>query len=142
MRLTFFIFTTKLTLSEKFSDDLTEIFQNNSPFKTHLYSCFWTWTPGWTIVQWSIYKPTGSWSNLARNTWKVFTAWKVSVFGVILVRIFSHSDWIWRDTPSSVRMWENADQNNYEYGHFLRSDLNQFFYFSFFYKEVQLVSNR
>ena len=26
------------------------------------------------------------------------TAWKVSVFGVILVRIFPHSDWIRRDT--------------------------------------------
>ena len=24
-------------------------------------------------------------------------AWKVSVFGVFLVRIFSHLDWIWRD---------------------------------------------
>ena len=27
------------------------------------------------------------------------TAWQVSVFGVILVRIFLHSDWIRRDTP-------------------------------------------
>ena len=27
-----------------------------------------------------------------------FTAWKVSVFGIFLVRIFSHSDWMWRDT--------------------------------------------
>ena len=27
-----------------------------------------------------------------------YTAWKVSVFGVILVRIFPHSDWIRRDT--------------------------------------------
>ena len=27
------------------------------------------------------------------------TAWKVSVFGVFLVRFFPHSDWIWRDTP-------------------------------------------
>ena len=27
-------------------------------------------------------------------------AWKVCVFGVILVRIFSHSDWIWSDTAS------------------------------------------
>ena len=26
------------------------------------------------------------------------TAWKVSVFGVISVRIFPHSDWIRRDT--------------------------------------------
>ena len=54
------------------------------------------------------------------------TAWKVSVFGVFLVRIFPHSDWIRRDTvslriqsdcgkirtriPYSVRMWENMDQ--------------------------------
>ena len=27
------------------------------------------------------------------------TAWKVSVFRVFVVCIFSHSDWIWRDTP-------------------------------------------
>ena len=27
------------------------------------------------------------------------TAWKVSVFGVFLVRTFPHSEWIWRDTP-------------------------------------------
>ena len=39
------------------------------------------------------------------------TAWKKSVFGVILIRIF----------PYSVRMRENTDQNNYEYGHFSRS---------------------
>ena len=34
----------------------------------------------------------------------------MSVFGVILARIF----------PYSVRMWENVDQNNSEYRHFLR----------------------
>ena len=28
----------------------------------------------------------------------IFTAWKVSVFGVFLDRIFPHSDWIRRDT--------------------------------------------
>ena len=48
---------------------------------------------------------------------QVFTAWKLSVFGVILVRIF----WHFRISPYSVRMRENADQNNSEYGHFLRS---------------------
>ena len=45
----------------------------------------------------------------------------MSIFGVILVRIFPHSDWIRRDTeylPYSVRMRENVDQNNSEYGHF------------------------
>ena len=31
--------------------------------------------------------------------WYKYTTWKVSVFGVILVRIFPHSDWIWRDDP-------------------------------------------
>ena len=34
-------------------------------------------------------------------------------FGVILLHILSHSDWIRRDT-------QNTDQNNSEYGHFLR----------------------
>ena len=40
------------------------------------------------------------------------TAWKVS--GVTLVILLSIS-------PYSVRMRENADQDNSEYGHFLRS---------------------
>ena len=30
------------------------------------------------------------------NSW-IYTAWKVSIFGVILVCIFPHSDWIQRD---------------------------------------------
>ena len=34
-----------------------------------------------------------------RNIPKNYTAWKVSVFGVFLVHIFPHSDWIQRDTP-------------------------------------------
>ena len=38
----------------------------------------------------------------ASNITLVFPAWNVSVIGVILVRIFSHSDWIRRDTPYSV----------------------------------------
>ena len=37
----------------------------------------------------------------------------MSIFGVILVRIF----------PQFVRMRENADQNNSQFGHFLLSDL-------------------
>ena len=46
--------------------------------------------------------------------------WKVSVFGVFLVRIFPHSGWIWRDTeylsvfssnagkygPENLRIWD------------------------------------
>ena len=49
----------------------------------------------------------------------------IRTFGVFLVRIFLHSDWIRRDTPyfSSIfsRMWENADQKNSEYQHFSHS---------------------
>ena len=56
------------------------------------------------------------------HSWDCFTAWKVSVFLVFLVRIFPHSNWIRRDipciSPYSVRMRENTDQKNSEYGHF------------------------
>ena len=48
--------------------------------------------------------------------------WNVSLFGVILVRIFPAFPRI--RIEYSVQMWENAenvDQNNSEYGHFLRS---------------------
>ena len=68
------------------------------------------------------------WKNVQNNISKslsiIVTMWKVSVFGVILVRIFLLSDWIreiLRTSLYSVRMWENADQNNFEYGHYLRN---------------------
>ena len=51
--------------------------------------------------------------------YKIFTTWKLSVFGVVLIRIFPHSYSI---SPNSVRMRGNADQNNSAYGHILRSD--------------------
>ena len=47
--------------------------------------------------------------QLSQNIlWKPFTTWKVSVFEVILVRIFPHSDWV---RPDSIQMQENTDQN-------------------------------
>ena len=55
---------------------------------------------------------SGYYSSKTINNMNVI-AWKVSVFGITLVRIFPHLDWI--------RMRENADQNNAEYGHFSRS---------------------
>ena len=71
---------------------------------------------------------------MVKYDWHVFfqlniMTWKVSVFWVILVLIFPHSDWIRRDTPYlfvsispySVQIRENADQSNSEWGHFLRS---------------------
>ena len=44
-----------------------------------------------------------------------YYAWRVSIFGVFLVLIFPHLDLIRRDTPC------NTDQENSEYGHFLRN---------------------
>ena len=54
---------------------------------------------------------------------EIYNTWKVSVFGVFLVRIFPHSDWKRRDTPSPylVQMWKNSDQKISKYGHFSRS---------------------
>ena len=54
------------------------------------------------------------------------TAWKVSVFGNFLIRIFwfrilLHSPWIGEIrsiSPYSVRMRDNTDQKNSKYGHF------------------------
>ena len=70
----------------------------------------------------STYKtPRGMKKNPIGMDFETFTAWKVSVFGVILVPIFPHLDWGRRDTPYLVGMRENADQNNSKYGHFLRS---------------------
>ena len=60
-----------------------------------------------------------------------FTAWKVPVFGVFLVRIFPHLakyGEILHISPYLVWMWENMDQKNSEYGHFLRRDFVKYFY--------------
>ena len=49
----------------------------------------------------------------------------MSLFGVILVLISPHSDWIRKETeysPYPARMWENAEQNNSECRQFSRSD--------------------
>ena len=57
----------------------------------------------------------------------VFTAWKVSKYGVFLVRIFPYLDWIQRFTkygdllrksPYSVSMRENTNQQNSVFGQF------------------------
>ena len=55
-----------------------------------------------------------------------FTAQKVSLFGVFLVRIFPHSDWIRRVRSIFIFLYidskcENTDQKNSEYGCFSRS---------------------
>ena len=59
----------------------------------------------WTQIKKDIWKQSADLPDLqSLNDLRtcLFTAWKVSVFWVILVRIFPHSDWIWtRITPNA-----------------------------------------
>ena len=50
------------------------------------------------------------------------TAQKLSVFGVFLVCIFPHLDWV-RISPYSLQMRQNTDQKNSEFEHFPRSEI-------------------
>ena len=57
-----------------------------------------------------------------KEIWKTYmviksTLREVSVFGVILVRIFPYLDGKRRDMEYSVRMRENTDQNSLEHWH-------------------------
>ena len=38
--------------------------------------------------------------------WSLPYAWKVSVLGVLLVRFFSHSDWMWKINSLNPNVWE------------------------------------
>ena len=65
------------------------------------------WKPTEKCLRWPIFTRI-----LVAIVFRV-TAWKVSVFGVFLVRIFPHLDWILeivRISPYSVEMRENTDQ--------------------------------
>ena len=60
-----------------------------------------------------------------RDSRLTFTAWKVSICRVFLILTFpiwTEYGGIWSIFPYSVRMWENTDQKNSEYGHFSRRD--------------------
>ena len=48
------------------------------------------------------------------GAYKWDTGWEVSVFGVFLVHIFPHSDWIRRDTPNLSVFSPNAGKNGPE----------------------------
>ena len=77
------------------------------------------------------------------------TAWNVSRVGVILVPIFQSLHWIhWtlilRISPYSVRMRGNTDQNNSDYGQFLRSGLllNDYLLLKFHRLEVFIEADK
>ena len=66
------------------------------------------------------------------------TVRKVSVFGVVLVRVFPHFYWTRRDkniSPCSIQMRENANQNNPKHVHFLRRANDWYFVKIFFWKK-------
>ena len=47
----------------------------------------------------------------------------LELFWSVFSRIRTEYGEILRISPYSVRMWDNTDQNNSEYGHFLRTGL-------------------
>ena len=53
--------------------------------------------------------------SFMRKIWTLHTAWKVSVFGVILVRIFPHSDRIRTDTEYLSVFRPNVGKSGPEY---------------------------
>ena len=103
-----------------------------------LMNIFRVWfNDSWFVFQnssWSFREPYFSIEHLFHESYKVNRTQEsprekcLSVFWVILVRIFPYSNWIWRNTPYlpvspyPVRIGENATQNNSEYKRFLRSD--------------------
>ena len=75
-----------------------------------------------------------SYIHIVHRVWReVSTAWKVSEFGVILVRIFPHLGWIRNISSYSVQMRENVDQRNSADVHFLRTGV----YLEFLPKKIE-----
>ena len=70
------------------------------------------------------------WSRLKKGQYHCVKSVRIrSYSGPHFSCIFPHSDWIWRDTeclsvfsPNAGKCGKNADQNNSEYGRFLRSE--------------------
>ena len=96
--------------------------------KNILYSSWnLTWKKSLRFIHKNFLRSMSLW-RLSLNSLGRCVALKVSVFAVILVSIFPHSDWIRRDTPylsefspNVGKCGKNADQNTSKYGLFLRS---------------------
>ena len=70
----------------------------------------------WTISCFTNGQLELNWLNARKNIFKSkdYTAWKMSVFEVFLVRIFLHSDWIRRDTEYLFVFSPNAGKYSSE----------------------------
>ena len=75
-----------------------------------------------TFIQVFVYK-CQSLSQCFTTLW----AWNINCVSSVRIRSYSCPDFS-ACRLNSVRMMENADQNNSEYGHFLRNDLCWFFW--------------
>ena len=68
-------------------------------------------------------------NDLLENQWLNKHCVKSVLFGVFLVRIFPHSDWIRRDATESPKAGKYGPENS-EYAHFSRSGIPpRFIYF-------------
>ena len=75
-------------------------------------------------------KPTGFRKNTQKNIYQIVLrnslrkkSLYLELFWSVFPRICIEYGERWSISPYSVQMWENSDQNNFEYGHFLLSDL-------------------
>ena len=91
-----------------------------------------------TAIVFLLFRETNM-QGIIKDSWYCYnntTAYKVSVFGVILVRIFPVFSYIrtefglnsvsLRFNPNAEKWGKNADQNNSEYGHFFCSVRSKF----------------
>ena len=58
------------------------------------------------------------------------------LFWSVISRLWTEYREIQSISPYSIRMWENTDQNKFEYGHFLRSAIVRLIYWKSFWKSI------
>ena len=116
----------KVSHSNKVTDSIYEkLIRNTAYYIFHSFDdrIFWLLLP--VSSQWcesTFYRENCSKTKyLDRYFFRVFrkfivsyTAWKMSVFGVFLVRIFPHSDWIRKDTEYLSVFSQNAGKDGSE----------------------------
>ena len=82
----------------------------------YVYACTVRLLPNCNYVNVKVYKNNIRYirNNVIWLLIKISTVWEVPIFDIFLVRIFPHSDWIQRDTPSSLRI--QSEPNAAKYG--------------------------
>ena len=90
-------------------------------------------------------KTLSYWMTLVLIYFIMYTAWKVSLFGVFLVRILPHLDWIRRDNLLSIKKLPNkmssnisSTQNNSSPNHYPCRDITLPFHYPHRYNDIYI----